>query len=406
MKDRLYYQDPYIKTFETHIKLQGQDDSGRSFVILENTAFYPSGGGQPYDTGTLNGKQVLDVQVDGEDVRHYLNEPLPDSVTLVHGEIDWDRRFDHMQQHAGQHVLSAAFADLFNYQTVSFHLGQDIVTIDLDTTQVSKVELEHAQAFANQIVLANHPITIQWVEEEDLANYPLRKAPKVKEQIRLVIIEGFDYNACGGTHPARTGEVGPIHILGTEKIKEKTRVIFLCGLRAIKRFDEQHEILQALSHTLMRPQADLHSMVEAILEQEKRLKSELEEAKKALINHEAELLIKNAPSLLHGEKLVAQFFIERPLSELQQLTYAIKDQEPNSYVLLTVTNEDKLQFIAARGQQLELNMNNLVKGLLPLINGRGGGKPDHVQGGGAVTMTASALLEHMKKALVGKETLT
>lgn len=405
MKDRLYYKDPYIKTFESLIKQQGLDDSGRPFVILENTAFYPTGGGQPHDTGFINGVEVLDVEIEGEDIRHYLDESLPESVTMVQGEIDWDRRFDHMQQHAGQHILSAAFAELFNYQTVSFHLGQDNVTIDLETTQVSKAELDQAQHFANKIVFGNHPIMIKWVEEEDLAKYPLRKAPKVKEQIRLVIIEGIDYNACGGTHPARTGEVGPIHILGTEKIKDKTRVSFLCGIRAIKRFDEQHAILQTLSHTLMRPQSEIHSMVEYILDQENRLKSELEETKKVLIEHEAERLVDRAPTLSHGEKLVAQFFIERPLNELQQLAYAVKDQDPNSYVLLTVSNEDKLQFIAARGKLLDLNMNSLVKELLPLINGRGGGKPDHVQGGGAVTMTASALLEHLKKALIGKETL-
>ncbi len=406
MKDRLYYQDAYIQTFDSTVIQQSQDEQGRPFVVLENSAFYPGGGGQPSDRGTLNGVPVTEVEVaeDGQ-IRHYLEASYSDSTTDIHGELDWRRRFDHMQQHAGQHILSAAFASLYDYQTVSFHLGQEHVTIDLETPSVSSEALQYAQERANQIVFENHPILTKWIEQEALSNYPIRKAPKVTENIRLVMIEEIDYNACGGTHPNRTGEVGPIKILGTEKIKDKTRVIFVCGYRTIQALDAKHAIIQSLSQTLMRPQEDLTTMVDQLLSEQKRLTDELDELKKQMIGHEAEVCIKKAQLLSDDKKLIAQFFIDRPIGELQQLAFAIKDRDPNAYILLTVTNEDKLQFIAARGQKLDLNMNGLIKEVLPLINGRGGGKPDHVQGGGTLSMTASALLEHLKQALVGKGTM-
>jgi alanyl-tRNA synthetase len=397
LKDRLYYQEAYITHFVTQLTSQCLDDNGRPYAILDETAFYPTGGGQPSDQGTINGTRVIEVEEVNGEIRHYLDHLLPDGTTTINGVIDWDRRFDHMQQHSGQHILSAAFAELFDWKTLSFHLGQESVTIDLETEQVSEDDIEKAQAFANRVVLSNQKIETKWVEKEDLPQYPLRKAPKVNENIRLVIIDQVDYNACGGTHPNQTAEVGPIQILGTEKAKNKVRVSFVCGLRAIKALNDKHKIIKKLTQKLNKPEPEILETIDTFFEELQVTKGQLNEAKKELLDYEATSLLKTAQSTDEGELLVTQYFIERELSELQHLSYALTDQGPTAIVLLTVKNGDKLQFVAATGRGVSRNMNDLCREILPLINGKGGGKPDRVQGGGEVTMTASALLEHMKK---------
>ncbi|WEG10843.1 DHHA1 domain-containing protein [Pullulanibacillus sp. KACC 23026] len=403
MKNRLYYQDAYIHTFEAEVVHRGLDENSNHYVILSNTAFYPTGGGQPCDLGTLNDVKVVGVEVVEGEIYHYLEKPLPDEEQHVFGVIDWDRRFDHMQQHAGQHILSAAFQDLFGYKTVSFHLGKESVTIDLQTPNVSKKELEVAFQKANEIVFHNEPILTKWVEPDELSHYPLRKPPKVTEDIRLVIIEGVDYNACGGTHPRRTGEVGPIQLLGTERMKDNVRISFLCGWRAIKAFQSKHDILRRLTHSFNRPEEELYSTIEQAFHEQNRLKAELANVMATLLDQEAISLIESAEGLENGCKLIARFYIDRPLQELQQLSHSIKDHDPNTIILLTVLNENKLQLIASRGKDVSQDMNKMVKSVLPLINGRGGGKADHAQGGGEAVMTASALLEHLKRAIIGKE---
>ncbi|MEH7110664.1 alanyl-tRNA editing protein, partial [Bacillus sp. JJ1764] len=206
MKHKLYYTDPYIKSFTAKVERQAQDQDGNWFIVLDQTAFYPTGGGQPFDTGVIEQSRVINVEeIDGE-IRHYLQEPIPSHKMEVSGQIDWDRRYDHMQQHCGQHILSAAFEQLFDYNTVGFHLGNDIVTIDLDTEQLTEAEAAQVESLSNQIILENKPIEIKWVTEEELSRYSLRKETKVKENIRLVIIPDYDYNGCGGTHPWATGE--------------------------------------------------------------------------------------------------------------------------------------------------------------------------------------------------------
>lgn len=226
---KLFYKDPYLKTFETKILKQQQVKKGDFYITLEETAFYPTGGGQPHDIGTLNGVKVLNVEeVDGE-IRHYVERTLPHLDDQVVGVIDWERRFDHMQQHTGQHILSAAFAQLYDIHTVGFHLGNDTVTIDLDISELTEEMAGKAEKLANDIIMENRAIVTKWVEYDDLVNYPIRKLPSVKENIRLVIIDEFDYNGCGGTHPSATGEVGAIKVLNWERQRKK----FVCILYAV-----------------------------------------------------------------------------------------------------------------------------------------------------------------------------
>ncbi|MGG3492671.1 alanyl-tRNA editing protein, partial [Brevibacillus choshinensis] len=202
MKDRLYYQDAYTQQFSAEVMTRGTEGDGTPFVVLSQTAFYPTGGGQPSDQGLLGEVRVIDVEeVDGE-IHHRLSEPLPEPLAQVEGRIDWERRFDHMQQHAGQHILSASFLEVADAETVAFHLGKERVTIDVRLDELTAEVWEAVEQRANQIVLENRPISARFVDDEELATLPLKKQPTVTENIRVVIIPEFDYNPCGGTHPA------------------------------------------------------------------------------------------------------------------------------------------------------------------------------------------------------------
>lgn len=198
MKDRLYYQDAYVKTFTAEVTKRGVEENGTPYVVLSQTAFYPTGGGQPSDHGHLGETRVIDVEeVDGE-VRHRLASPIPEETVQLEGSIDWERRFDHMQQHAGQHILSAAFLEVVGAETVAFHLGKERVTIDVRLDELTPEVWEAVEQRANQIVLENRPISARFVDDEELATLPLKKQPTVTENIRVVIIPEFDYNPCGG----------------------------------------------------------------------------------------------------------------------------------------------------------------------------------------------------------------
>lgn len=371
MTKKLYYENPYIQTFSANIIKQ------EDYVVLSETAFYPTGGGQPHDIGTLNGISVTNVEtVDGE-IRHFLARSLPKDTEVVEGTINWDRRFDHMQQHAGQHILSAAFESLFGLQTISFHLGTEIATIDLDTTTVSPEQLEEAEAEANAIILENRPIDSKWVTLEELDQYRLRKATTLKEDIRLVIIPGFDYNACGGTHPKETGQVRLIKILQMEKQKRHIRVEFICGERVLAHLHRKQDVLLNLISTLNAPENKLVDAAKTMLDNGKKLDKQIVELKDTLIHYEAKELVSKTET-----SIITAIFQNRSIQELQKLAKTIVADAPNKICLLVSENELKLQIVAAKGDIVEQSMKQLITNILPVINGKGGGNEHIAQGGG------------------------
>jgi alanyl-tRNA synthetase len=394
MEHKLYYKNPYLQNFTTSVHRQETGADGRPYVVLKETAFYPTGGGQPCDTGTIQGIQVTGVEeVEGE-IRHYLAAPLPSTEGNVTGIIDWHRRFDHMQQHTGQHILSAAFEQLFDAATIGFHMGQETVTIDLATPDVSQEQADKAEDLANQIVFENRTITARFVDSEELATLPLRKSPSVSENIRIVTIDNFDYSPCGGTHPARTGEVGPIKILGWERYKGNVRLQFICGMRTIQTLREKHAILRELSRQLSSAESDIPAHVERLLSGQKEMERQLREASEKLLEHESAELIKHA-QMQDGIHLVSAAFSGRTLQDLQRIARLITEQEENALALLVTTDGERIQFVCARGEQLGIPMNQLAKAALPFIGGKGGGNPKLAQGGGAAEHTADAVLAHL-----------
>ncbi|BCB02150.1 alanyl-tRNA editing protein [Bacillus sp. KH172YL63] len=397
MTAKLYYQDSYMKTFQTSIKDQGEDESGW-YVLLEETCFYPTGGGQPYDRGLLNDKRVIGVEeVDGE-IRHYIEDRFEDLSEVVEGRIDWERRFDHMQQHAGQHILSAAFEEALQYETISFHLGQDTLTIDLQISDLTEEEAMKAERLANSVIQEAHPIETKWITEAELSDYPLRKQPSVTGPIRLVIIPDFDYNGCGGTHPRLTSEVGAIKILDWEKHKGHIRLQFICGDRVLGRLHRKHGLLKELTGRLQTPEETMLPTVERLLTKQKEQEKALEGLKDILLTYEAEGLIGEA--VPQGDCMLIQAaYSERPIQELQKIAQHIVSKREDVILTLVVHNDDKLQLVAAKGSAPGANLREVAQKVFPLINGKGGGKESFIQGGGEAVMSKEALLEAMTSQL-------
>ncbi|MBS8263199.1 alanyl-tRNA editing protein [Mesobacillus boroniphilus] len=376
MEYKLYYQDAYLKKFSAELVIQKVDESGSIYAILSQTAFYPTGGGQPFDTGFLNGIEVVDVEEVGGEIRHYIKEELTEG-TRIEGTIDWERRFDHMQQHAGQHILSAAFEEMYGYKTVSFHLGKDTLTIDLDTDNLCADEAIKVEELANQVILENHPIITKWVDEEELKQYRLRKELSVSNNIRLVIIPDFDYNGCGGTHPYSTAEVGSLKILGWERQKKMVRVEFVCGQRVLNKLGQKHEAIKKLTALLNAPEQDMGAAVNRLLVQKKELEKSIEEMKDQLLNFEAAEIIGSGKN-----KIVTRVFQDRSIQELQKLARLMVSNAEDKIFLLASENGDKLQFVFAKGKNEEGNLKEWSKHALSIIDGKGGGNETLVQGGG------------------------
>lgn len=390
MKRKLFYVDPYQQRGITEVVILAKDDLERWYVTLEETLFFPTGGGQPNDVGRIKDIVVFDVEeVEGE-IRHYIAEPSLEVGESVDMEINWHRRFDFMQQHTGQHILTASFVELFGIQTTSFHLGKEIVTIDLDAKMVSDEQLLEVEKRANQIILENRPIETKWVSKDELDAYPLRKQVAVEEDIRLVIIPDFDYNGCGGTHPSSTGQIGTLKILDTEMQKGNVRVHFVCGNRVVDQLHRKQKTLQEVTQLLSASEDGVVKSVKVLLENGKKLEKTLEEAQQQLLNYEVKELLGNQ---IEETLSIERVFQHRSIQQLQKLARLTVAEATNSQLIFIAENDGLLQVVLARGTDNQANMKQLIVQILPLINGKGGGSENFAQGGGETDLTGERLLE-------------
>ncbi len=396
LEQKLYYIDAYKKDFTTKVIKQDYCTEGNLYVVLNETAFYPTGGGQPNDTGTLNGIPVSNVEeVDGE-IRHFIVEQL--HTEEVEGKIDWNRRFDHMQQHTAQHILSAAFWDHFNIPTIGFHLGKETVTIDLETENLPTETVAKAVQIANKIVFENHPIRIEWMNLEEAKTLPLRKEPTMTENIRVVMIENFDYNGCGGTHPKRTGEVGPIQVLGWERNKGGIRLTFIAGWRILKLMGQQQQIMKDVSKQLNSSETDIPAKVAQLLTSQKENEKAIQTMNENLLYAEANELLQQ-PVEIHAGILISKVFTNRSMQEIAKLSAIITEQQEHALTYFVIENEDKLQCILACGKTVTLDMNTLLKDALPAIEGKGGGNKKSARGGGKAIMSGDEFLNQLVSSL-------
>ncbi len=393
MTQKLFYKDAYCQTGNTIVVSHGQDALQRSYLTLEETIFYPTGGGQPHDLGTIKGIQVNDVEeVEGE-LRHYVAESSFEVGEAVDIQIDWKRRFDFMQQHTGQHLLTASFVELYKIETTSFHLGKELVSIDLDVKSISDHQLIEVEKRANQLILENHPIVTKWVTKEELMAYPLRKQVAVEEDIRLVIVPDIDYNGCGGTHPSSTGEIGALKILNTEMQKGKVRVHFVCGGRVLEQLHHKQKIMQEITQLLSAPETRVAPAVKALLDNGNKMEKLLNEMKDQLLTFEVKDLL---GELREDFVSIERVYQQRSIQDLQKLARLTVAVAPKGQVVFIAENEGLLQFVLARGTENLTNMKELTAQILTLINGKGGGSESFAQGGGSTDLTGQQLLEKMK----------
>lgn len=373
--ERLYYLDPYAREFRARVLAQC-DLRDRVGVVLDRTLFYPNAGGQPHDTGLLGGQPVLDVVEEGQEIVHFLPARLPEGE--VEGVVDWRRRFDHMQQHTGQHILSQAFVVKLDAETVAFHLGEDYATVDVNHAGLSAEQLAAVEELANEVVFDDRPVVAEFAEPERLAKLPLRKPPKVTENVRIVEVKDFDWSPCGGTHCLSAGQVGLILISKTERRGGDTRVEFLCGWRALRRARRQADRLNELGSALSVGWDEAVPMALRGLETLKERERELERLRAAVQESEALALLAAAPRQ-QGVVLVSRVFPDRSPDELKRL--ALKLVANEKVVALLGAQGQKGHVLFARSADVACDMNATLKVALQAVGGRGGGTPALAQGG-------------------------
>jgi len=370
MTERLYLRDPYLTRFTARV-VSTTELGGRPAAVLDRSAFYPEGGGQPADRGTLSGAGVVDVQERDGAVLHVLDRAL--QTPEVEGAVDWQRRFDHMQQHHGQHLLSAAFERVLQAPTTSFHLGERTCTIDLDCSisRVDEPAIRSVEAAANETVWRDLPVVARDFGPEERARLPLRKEP-VKGD-RVVLVEGVDASPCGGTHPARTGEVGAIAVLGAQKWGSgKARAEFVCGSRVVRLLAEQ-------GHLLAGAAGALKCAVRELPEAARRAADEAVARRKTAEALEKELARSRAAALAASGSPVVEK-VERA-SLARAVAAAVAERGAIALVGGVEDGRAHLCFARPRGAAGR-GMNDLLEVALAVLGGKGGGSADFAQGSG------------------------
>ena len=374
MTSRLYYTDAYTTAFDARIIELSAD--GRR-VYLDRTAFYPTSGGQPFDIGSLGGTSVADVVDEDERVAHVLAAPLPGHAVgdSVRGEVDWQRRFDHMQQHTGQHLLSAVFSDLFGYETVSVHFGADRSTLDLDVGAIDSAQLGKAEQRANEIVWENRSVTVGF--ENSASATGLRKPPPREGTLRVVTIAELDRSACGGTHVRATGEIGAITLRGSERVRKQTRVEFLCGARVIRQARADFDALSAIALSVKASIVEAPALVAA-------QNTELRDAVAARRRLEGELAVHEARGLYEGASPTAGgvrvAIVRRESGSLEDVRPLALAFASSSRAVLVATVASPATVLVAASDDAGIDAGAVLKTAVVAAGGRGGGSPRLAQG--------------------------
>ena len=403
MSERLYYSEPFLLSFEAHVTdvREVSRNHGKSLwqIALDRTAFYPTSGGQPHDTGTLAATApsgttlrapILDVEEDeDEEVWHTTAKPL-NAGTAVRGEIDWGRRRDHMQQHSGQHLLSAVFYRETGALTLSFHLGESVSTIDLaldskleQRGELGREQLTRVEDAVNEIIAEDRAIVVRTVAREEaealLASGELRKLPQREGAIRLIEIEDLDLNACGGTHLRSTGQIAGLLIRGTERVKRSLRVEFVCGLRAVEAARRDFTALARAASSLSVGHAQVPEGIERLLGDNKSLRKEQQRLHEELANYHAARLLVEAP-IEDGLRIVRRSFAEYDAGYIKLLASRLTASAPQTCALLASTAQEPAKLVVACSRDLEMNCGGALRDSLAAYGMRGGGSSEMAQG--------------------------
>lgn len=377
MTERLYYADAYLVDFDATMTRQ-VEHQGRRAVVLDRTAFYPTSGGQPFDTGQLGTARVIDVvDTDGGEILHVIEGTLEPGA--IHGTIDWGRRFDHMQQHTGQHLLSAAFDHVVGARTDSFHLGSDSSTIDLNRT-LSASDIERAENEANRIVWEDRPVAVRVASAAEAAALPLRKESARTGTLRLVEVPDFDLSACGGTHVARTGAIGVIVVAASERFRGGTRVEFLCGERATRGYRMLRDTVAASVRLISVLPSELPAGIERLQAEMKETRHTLRQVQSQLATFEG-LHLADRAEVIGSVRAVIAAVAGWDQNGLKALATAITTGR-SGHVAALFSAASPAAVIIARSPDVTVDCAAVLRKLIEQFGGKGGGRPDLAQGGG------------------------
>lgn len=381
---RLYFEDPYQVDFEANV-IEKTTCEQRPALILDRTCFYPESGGQPSDRGSINGTEVVKVVEDNETILHVLKEDILSKK--IKGKVDWETRFDHMQQHAGQHILSQSFYELYKGETLSFHLGDSFSTVEIGIRKIPDEEVDSVEDFANEIVFQNREIKAYFLSEEKIKSIPLRKPPKKEGLIRVIEISDFDYSACGGTHPRRTGEIGLIKVLKWERIRDNVRFEFVCGGRALRDYSMRNILLRQVANRFTVGESGVISSIDKLFCELKDQRRKNRKIQEKILQFEAQEIIQNSK-----EKIITNIFTGRSPEEVRFL--ALNIIRTGEYVVLYGLNvEGRVHLVLACSESLGLDMRDLIPVVSPLIKGRGGGRSSLVELAGEKTENLELAIE-------------
>jgi alanyl-tRNA synthetase len=380
MTERIYLHNPYIKELSAKV-IKKEYSNGSFYVVLNRTIFYPHmSGGQPRDKGVINNIKVINVFEDGNDIVHVLEEDVPSDVKLC---IDWKTRFDHMQQHTGQHILSAAFSKLFNAETIGFHLGTEYVYIDVSLSSISEGDVEKIERYANEIVFSNFEIKQYIIGNQDISEIPLKKQPVVEKNIRIVEIDNIDYSPCSGTHHSSTGEVGLIKIRKWEKYKGNIRIEFVCGNRALNDYRWKNNYINKISSLLSVKDNDTLNAVNRIYNENKNLLKEIKSIKNELLHYKSiELLQKSY--IYKGLRVIKKKFKNMDLKEIRYIASEVL-KENNVIVIFGIETKEKCHILMGKSRNIDFDISEIFNLTVSIIGGQGGGTPFMLQGGGYKT---------------------
>lgn len=387
---KLFFENVGLVEFDGRI-VERREVDRRPAVVLDQTAFYAEAGGQPWDLGTIGGIPVLKVIDDEGTIVHVLERDIAGEA--VAGKIDWLRRFDHMQQHTGQHVLSQAFIEINNGETRSFHLGEDVSTLEIGIGQISDETLDRVERRANEIIFADRAVKIRFVPSERIGEIPLRRPPKVSGLVRVVEVEGFDYSACGGTHVRRTGEIGLIKVIGSERIRGNVRFTFVCGGRALADYQVKTRVCRGLVGKFNVSDRDVPAAVEKLGTELKDAKKRLRILEQTAAGYEA----KEMAAAAEG-KIIARILPEKSPEGAKALALSLV--RLGSFVaVFAARGEARAHLILARSESLSIDLRPLAAELAPLFNGKGGGGESLVEVAGDREADLEALVARAADAV-------
>ncbi|MFL6229557.1 MAG: alanyl-tRNA editing protein [Pyrinomonadaceae bacterium] len=402
--DHLYYADSHLTEFDATVVAAGEAADGRTEIVLDRTAFYPTGGGQPFDTGTLGGARVVDcVEGAGGGVRHVVEGAAPAVGARVHGRIDWERRLEHIQQHTGQHILSQAFVQLFDAPTRSFRMLERVCEIDVELSDPSDARIERAVDLANRIIWEDRAVRVLDVTPEEASKLPLRKDSAREGSLRVVEIEGFDLSPCGGTHARRAGEVGVIVARSWERAKGLTRIEFAAGVRALADYRLANRAAREAGTVFSVAREDVPAHAARLVEENKQLARRVRALEGLAAKVEAEELIEAAGDgdSQGGTKIVARVVAGRDAESLKLLASSIASHA-GAVALLGARDGDQARLVFARAADAPGDMNALMREACAIVEGRGGGRAEVAQGGGRGVERLGEAVEAAARSLRGR----